>query len=112
MTATRWTRDGESRRRTVAVAYVRAPIPLAGDPAARALLRLELSAQSEAGIGSYRDRCGVEADQLQLPVLPRGPAVDSEVADRSRGHRRLFFSSRRRHTRLQGDWSSDVCSSD
>src|SRR5256885_7631672 len=24
----------------------------------------------------------------------------------------LFFSSRRRHTRLQGDWSSDVCSSD
>src|SRR5256885_7321372 len=29
-------------------------------------------------------------------------------------HMRLlfFFSSRRRHTRLQGDWSSDVCSSD
>src|SRR5256885_10278353 len=25
---------------------------------------------------------------------------------------RFFFSSRRRHTRLQGDWSSDVCSSD
>src|SRR5256885_8584547 len=23
-----------------------------------------------------------------------------------------FFSSRRRHTGLQGDWSSDVCSSD
>src|SRR5256885_4625282 len=27
-------------------------------------------------------------------------------------HRSFFFSSRRRHTRLQGDWSSDVCSSD
>src|SRR6266446_2546907 len=26
--------------------------------------------------------------------------------------RNFFFSSRRRHTRLQGDWSSDVCSSD
>src|SRR5256885_17066654 len=26
--------------------------------------------------------------------------------------RSFFFSSRRRHTRLQGDWSSDVCSSD
>src|SRR5256885_6724044 len=26
--------------------------------------------------------------------------------------RREFFSSRRRHTILQGDWSSDVCSSD
>src|SRR6266446_9242644 len=24
----------------------------------------------------------------------------------------VFFSSRGRHTRLQGDWSSDVCSSD
>src|SRR5205807_7709404 len=24
----------------------------------------------------------------------------------------FFFSSRRRHTRLQGDWSPDVCSSD
>src|ERR1022692_1042493 len=24
----------------------------------------------------------------------------------------FFFSSRRRHTRLQGDWSSDVCSAD
>src|ERR1022692_2936140 len=24
----------------------------------------------------------------------------------------FFFSSRRRHRRLQGDWSSDVCSSD
>src|SRR5256885_1431266 len=24
----------------------------------------------------------------------------------------IVFSSRRRHTRLQGDWSSDVCSSD
>src|SRR5256885_9794909 len=27
-------------------------------------------------------------------------------------HTAFFFSSRRRHTRLQGDWSSDVCSSD
>src|SRR5256885_6092292 len=24
----------------------------------------------------------------------------------------MLFSSRRRHTRLQGDWSSDVCSTD
>src|SRR5256885_16411426 len=24
----------------------------------------------------------------------------------------LLFTGRRRHTRLQGDWSSDVCSSD
>src|SRR5256885_664423 len=30
----------------------------------------------------------------------------------ARPHTYFFFSSRRRHTRLQGDWSSDVCSSD
>src|SRR3970040_2759952 len=28
------------------------------------------------------------------------------------GHHGGFFSSRRRHTRYIGDWSSDVCSSD
>src|SRR5256885_15379579 len=36
--------------------------------------------------------------------------VNDETASRSRIV--FFFSSRRRHTRLQGDWSSDVCSSD
>src|SRR5256885_11046416 len=36
------------------------------------------------------------------------------AASRASGLRLVifFFSSRRRHTRLQGDWSSDVCSSD
>src|SRR6266566_4918625 len=33
-----------------------------------------------------------------------------KIGDKSM--RFFFFSSRRRHTRLQGDWSSDVCSSD
>src|ERR1017187_5304996 len=32
--------------------------------------------------------------------------------DRARECPALFFSSRRRHTRYIGDWSSDVCSSD
>src|SRR5215467_15468787 len=33
--------------------------------------------------------------------------------DQGHVHHVCFFcSSRRRHTRLQGDWSSDVCSSD
>src|SRR5205807_9926057 len=36
----------------------------------------------------------------------------SLVARRNRFESYFFFSSRRRHTRLQGDWSSDVCSSD
>src|SRR5256885_5820095 len=47
--------------------------------------------------------------QHTLPLVP--------VYRRQLNYSRLalfffFFSSRRRHTRLQGDWSSDVCSSD
>src|SRR5256885_13279217 len=50
--------------------------------------------------------------------IENGSVVNAEVHN---GHSLLdrtlyllifFFSSRRRHTRLQGDWSSDVCSSD
>src|SRR5256885_11108448 len=37
-------------------------------------------------------------------------AVVSQLRDRL--VKFFFFASRRRHTRLQGDWSSDVCSSD
>src|SRR2546426_3649558 len=41
------------------------------------------------------------------------PYRSSILAERGRlGYLFFFFSSRRRHTRLQGDWSSDVCSSD
>src|SRR2546430_7374208 len=41
--------------------------------------------------------------------------VASEERGKDKQHRRLdvfFFSSRRRHTRFDCDWSSDVCSSD
>src|SRR5688500_19893548 len=38
-------------------------------------------------------------------MYPVSPSTSSAI-------RFFFFSSRRRHTRLQGDWSSDVCSSD
>src|SRR5256885_3561825 len=45
------------------------------------------------------------------PVLAsRGSRPIAGVAGRTISY--FFFSSRRRHTRLQGDWSSDVCSSD
>src|SRR2546426_6315560 len=52
------------------------------------------------GVGSLKCEVGryvgVLGDQRRVIVYPV----------------RFFFSSRRRHTRLQGDWSSDVCSSD
>src|SRR5256885_11604029 len=42
---------------------------------------------------------------IDPPSLPLKPDFPNQL-------RFFFFSSRRRHTILQGDWSSDVCSSD
>src|ERR1022692_4659541 len=43
----------------------------------------------------------------------RGLRVITElVINHTSDQHPFFFSSRRRNTRLQGDWSSDVCSSD
>src|SRR5256885_4208265 len=52
-----------------------------------------------------------DVNMMGLPhVIMNGadPSADQRVASGGM----FFFSSRRRHTRLQGDWSSDVCSSD
>src|SRR5256885_5552082 len=43
-------------------------------------------------------------------LVPAG--IGEKQAAKIIAEARVFFSSRRRHTRLQGDWSSDVCSSD
>src|SRR5258706_16271787 len=40
------------------------------------------------------------------------PASFGRVFSRKTATSSFFFSSRRRHTRLVSDWSSDVCSSD
>src|ERR1022692_2395757 len=45
-------------------------------------------------------------------TLPVAPSFSQIAVDWNRDGKFFFFSSRRRHTRLQGDWSSDVCSSD
>src|ERR1017187_2389528 len=42
----------------------------------------------------------------------RGQRVRWAVSDCRLSSSCFFFSSRRRHTRYIGDWSSDVCSSD
>src|SRR5262249_26858951 len=58
--------------------------------------------------------------ELQRP-LDTAPAARRKVARHEQDFQRrsvtgatvlIFFSSRRRHTRLVSDWSSDVCSSD
>src|SRR5437763_839327 len=45
-----------------------------------------------------------------LPQCSQSPAPGGSVGPGT--HPIFFFSSRRRHTRYIGDWSSDVCSSD
>src|SRR5256885_2735981 len=47
-----------------------------------------------------------------MSELAEGGADSRLSGWRKRVFTAFFFSSRRRHTRLQGDWSSDVCSSD
>src|SRR5256885_3250364 len=55
----------------------------------------------------YTDSVGLD-DPLYEEVEP---LLQAKVG-RLLTNKMLFFSIRRRHTRLQGDWSSDVCSSD
>src|SRR5256885_2194823 len=59
---------------------------------------------------------GVSVDLIVGRVGGCGAGGGGRNADVCPRRRRVrwffFFSSRRRHTRLQGDWSSDVCSSD
>src|SRR2546430_3616210 len=56
---------------------------------------------------------GMRPGAVGWPKAPRPSPVHAEVAPSERGVRLVFFfSSRRRHTRFDCDWSSDVCSSD
>src|SRR5256885_10207986 len=51
------------------------------------------------------------AGRVKRPLERKHAPLANGVAHFPR-RQHFFFSSRRRHTRLQGDWSSDVCSSD
>src|SRR2546421_6676625 len=46
------------------------------------------------------------------PVCDKRGGVQTVENERSLSYCSFFFSSRRRHTRSDRDWSSDVCSSD
>src|SRR5438094_3755016 len=46
------------------------------------------------------------------PSTPTSSAPGGSSSESCAGEPVFFFSSRRRHTRSYGDWSSDVCSSD
>src|SRR5499425_2717941 len=59
----------------------------------------------------YRERGDVPNDLLHGVATLANDRLRDVAARRRRGVC-FFFSSRRRHTRYIGDWSSDVCSSD
>src|SRR3954462_9603630 len=61
------------------------------------------------------ERTGIEERRWVSPGetgTTMATAASKEALERSGLATRFFFSSRRRHTRLSCDWSSDVCSSD
>src|SRR5207248_5744629 len=62
------------------------------------------SHQSSSPVPKTTYRAELMAHRYCLPADPK------KRPSSSTNH--LFFSSRRRHTRSYGDWSSDVCSSD
>src|SRR5256885_2079388 len=62
-------------------------------------------------ISSFGGKTSYDADNRPLLVMRSNlwaSGYDVDGTDQTS----LFFSSRRLHTRLQDDWSSDVCSSD
>src|ERR1039457_4192640 len=66
----------------------------------------DLLARRARGIWVLTGQPGVGQTRLLWAVGRHGPR------DTPHFFYRYFFSGRSRHTRLQGDWSSDVCSSD
>src|SRR5688500_13317151 len=66
----------------------------------------------DAGIAAYNRAQMVQARDLFTRAIEAGSEI-GRASGRERGESAgVEGSSRRRHTRLQGDWSSDVCSSD
>src|ERR1022692_5201498 len=53
-----------------------------------------------------------EEPEVVAAGFGRTPEAGQGVQEWAKRWPCFFFSSRRRHTRLLGDWSSDVCSSD
>src|SRR2546430_8159167 len=60
---------------------------------------------------TMRSRCSLPARRSTL-ASACGVAISSFSSRITRINSFVFFSSRRRHTRFDCDWSSDVCSSD
>src|SRR5215210_31755 len=62
----------------------------------------------------YHEKKNINVDEDRIGMFKQldGGIARVAHADVDRVRSFFFFSSRRRHTRYIGDWSSDVCSSD
>src|SRR5437763_820888 len=65
-----------------------------------------------AGTILVHDHLLVLQEACQLVLVTAPPQAYVEMAQHQAVNGHFFFSSRGRHTRYIGDWSSDVCSSD
>src|SRR2546430_7269865 len=94
-------------------------VPLPGSASHSGEIEMALSAAK--ALGAHVEALFIS----QPPSVTRGGVSGSELGrtatvasvnglaeERERTVRDVFFSSRRRHTRFDCDWSSDVCSSD
>src|SRR5690348_13186920 len=68
--------------------------------------------KSVHGVLNPTYQAGLRRDAVQPDIEAERKKRDEIEAGKSYCSRRFFFSSRRRHTRWTGYWSSDVCSSD
>src|SRR2546430_9733064 len=68
---------------------------------------------TEMGETSHQEKLGVRQEAGEFAACRRLHDIHFDFLQYvCRPHDVFFFSSRRRHTRFDCDWSSDVCSSD
>src|SRR2546430_3223398 len=94
-----------------AVGMRRDPCEILPEPALRPLERLAF--QVSHALEHPDGPCDLdEVNRVDdAGAASRRPPLDRLAVQEMRAHA-FFFSSRRRHTRFDCDWSSDVCSSD
>src|SRR5689334_12491825 len=108
---TDWFELKEARLHLAAYSYPHFPIACA-----RTITPSGMIAAGKHGLGVLSIGAGLpggpEAMAKQWAIYEETAAKHGHKADRSKWRIVVFFSSRRRHTRWNCDWSSDVCSSD
>src|SRR2546430_276314 len=78
----------------------------------RAIEACGISTLSQSAMLGFHKQMDNRIKLLEEILSFRMQGVEFDNGDMYVDGHKVFFSSRKRHTRFQGDWSSDVCSSD